>query len=157
MDSEEVSSDLEARITAGKAWFQRAAGTEMPGPLLRFCATTVQLREFLDSPRRAERYGLGFVVHVSAPKQPFSVQINIRIKPQRTAGSKQDSYPYVVYYVVDQAASAEILIAFDHIEKPANYASYVGLTVEDWYLCRLALAFKYGDGKLFLREVRISG
>lgn len=156
MELQEVSSDLEARITYGKAWFQRAAGAEMSGPPLRSRATTVQLREFLDSPRRAERHGLGFVVRVSAPKQPFSFQINIRIKPQRTAGSKQDSYPYVANYVVDQITSAEMLVSCDHITDPASYASYVGLTVEDWYLRRLELAFVQGDGKFFLPEVRIA-
>ena len=115
----------------------------------------MQLREFLDSPRRAERYGLGFVVRVSAPKEPFSFQINIRIKPQRTAGSKQDSYPYVVNYVVDQTTSTEMLLSFDHITKPANYASYLGLTIEEWYLRRIKLVLDQGDGKLFLPEVRI--
>src|SRR5688572_3542102 len=32
MDLRAVSSDLEARISSGKAWFQRAAATELPGP-----------------------------------------------------------------------------------------------------------------------------
>lgn len=155
MDLEEVSSDLEARIDAGKEWFQRAAGTELTGPLLRSHATAVELRELLDSPRRAERNGLGFVVRVSAPKQPFSFQINIRIKPQRTPGAKEDSYPYIANYVVDQTTSKELLLSFDHITKPANYASYAGLTVQDWYLRRLALVLEQGDGKLFLPEVRI--
>jgi hypothetical protein len=152
----EVSNDLEARIRDAKSWFDRAAGTEMPGPLLRSCAATAQLHEFLDAPRRAERYGLGFLVRVSAPTEPFSLQVNIRIKPQRTAGSKQDSYPYVANYVVDQSSSTELLLSFDHITKRTNYASYLGLTVEDWYLRRLALILEQGDGTLFLPEARIA-
>lgn len=40
MDLAEVSSDLEARASAGRSWFERAAGTEMPGPLLRSRTTT---------------------------------------------------------------------------------------------------------------------
>ena len=155
MDLKAVSSDLDVRINAGKSWFECAAGTEMPGPLLRSRATTVQLREFLDAPRRAERYGLGFVVKVLAPKELFSFQINIRTKPQRTEGSKEDSYPYVANYIVDQTTSTEMLLSFDHITKPANYASYLGLTTEEWFLRRIKLVLDQGDGKLFLPEVRI--
>lgn len=155
MNLQAVSSNLEARISAGREWLESTERLVFKGPVVRKCTTSIRLAECLDTPKRIERYGLGFVVTMDAPERPLSFQINIRIKSDITSGPKIDSYPYVVSYLVNQVEGAELLICFDHIVEPKSYASAVGLTVQEWYLRWLELALDRGDGKLFTPEVRI--
>lgn len=152
---ETVSKDLEMRITAGRQWLESGMELGFPGPAVRKCPTSVKVVEFLDTPDRVERFGLGFVVTVEASQQSISFQINIRIKPHRTNAPTTDSYPYVVSYVVDQVRGLESLICFDHIVEPQNYVGALSLTTQEWYLRWLSLALDRGGGKLFSPEVRM--
>ena len=154
MDLKAVSQDLDARAASGKQWLESGVGLVFPGPALRKFPTSIELVEFLDSPKRAERFGLGFEVSVQAPEQLISFQINIRIKPHMTDGPKLDSHPYVVSYVVDQIYRTEALICFDRIIDPKNYDSAMLLTVQEWYLRWLELALDRGGGKFFQPEAR---
>jgi len=154
MDLKVVSQDLDARIASGKQWLESGVGLVFPGPALRKRPTSIELAEFLDSPKRAERFGLGFVVSVQEPRKPISFQINIRIKPYLTDAPTRDSHPYVVSYVMDQVKRTETLIGFDPIVDPKNYESAMRLPVQEWYLRWLELALDRGGGKFFEPEVR---
>jgi hypothetical protein len=155
MDLQLVVADLEKRIAAGKDWLSSGESLEFAGPPLRNSPTLVQLTSFLDSPRRVERYGLGFIVTVDGPRGPRKFQLNVRVKPTFTDGRKTDSYPYVVSYVVDQIRRADDEIEHEHFVEPARYVALSRLCVQDWYKNWVDRALRTGSGKFFAREVLI--
>jgi len=140
MDTAEVSKDLKARIEAGKAWIESADNLILDGPELRGRSTTIRLAEFLDTPNRVERCGLGFHVSVDVPSGMRKFQLNVRIKPELTEGPKADSNPYVVTYVVNQDTGADDAIQHEQFPDPKDYEPISKLSIQDWYMRWIARA-----------------
>ena len=156
MDTAEVSKDLKARIKEGAAWAESEDYLIVGGPEVRGCSTTIRLTEFLDTPNRVERYGLGFQVSVDAPAGMRKFQLNVRIKPELSEGPKADSNPYVVTYVVNQETGAEDAIQHEQFPDPKNYQAISKLSIQDWCMHWIARALRTGSGKFFSAHVLIS-
>jgi hypothetical protein len=132
MDTAQVEADLRARIEQSEAWL-----SDNPTPItdIRFRNRTWRATpvEFLNDSTRVERSGLKFELALDDPARVHKVQLNVRIKPEASIGSKEDSPPYVVIYVVNQATGADDAITWQKISVPTSYADLVGLSIEEWY------------------------
>lgn len=155
MDMQMVSTDLEDRISAGKAWLESRQGLVLDGPQLRKCPTRIHLSQFLDTSDRVERFGLGFHVTVETRRGPRTFQLNVRVKPSLSAGPKADSHPYVVMYVVIQATAADDEIIHETFLSPKQYVNFSNLSVQDWYMHWVNQALRTESGKFFTDEVLV--
>jgi hypothetical protein len=113
--------------------------------------------EYLDSPKRVERYGLGFEVTVRSPKAERTFQLNVRIKPETTIGPKEDSVPYVVVYVVNPNSGADDEVFAEHFKDAQAYSDFAKLPLEDWYKVWLNRALREERGKFFVKPSRGAG
>jgi len=155
MDTAQVEADLRARIEQSKHW---VAGEPAPvvGLRIRNFQAVAKPVVFLDDPKRTERHGVGFDFSLLDSPRPLTVRINVRIKPDATVAAKDDSPPYVVTYVVNQATGSDDAITWDKFFVADSYKDLVGLSIEDWYRKWLNTALvSKGARKIFITDMKM--
>jgi hypothetical protein len=152
--NERIAQELNKRIAEGDAWLQSGKGLEFPGPELRGQATTIRLVESLDSPKRVERRGFGFLVCLNYKSERFSFRLNVRVKPETREAKVSTSTPYVVVYVPEKESAgksepAEDAVIVKHFEKDGDEAALSSFTTPDWYAWFVFRALEEDRGKFF--------
>lgn len=138
-----ITTDLLKRVEESKTWYDSQSQGEILVHQFRKFETTVELAELLDSPKRVERYGLGFTVKISSGGNVRAVRLNIRVKPETHAGKKEDSTPYVISYIVDPTNGSETALVVEHQTNVEPYTSELTkLSIQDWYKAWLNKALK---------------
>lgn len=133
MDTSQLEADLSLRIEQSRDWIATS-----PRPLTGFIFRKNTDWEalpikFLDDPKRVERHGIRFRFYVVNFTKKIEVELDIRIHPVAEVKEKGDSHPYVVFYVVDQLAGADVEISQQEFVRADSYIDLVSMSIEDWY------------------------
>jgi hypothetical protein len=156
MDNAAIEADLQRRIRQSKELVERQPAAKLH---VRFKNNdwTAIAREFMDHPKRLERYEMAFELSADYGRKQYRVILKARIKPIATDGAVAESHPYISFYVTDQSRGADASVGIHWFHPPSTYVDLVELPIEDWYQKLIAHAMTCkGAHKVLLLEMQIA-